>query len=83
MLNKQMLLPFVFHLMIFIAKSQTFSGTLAVHIATQGMRGNECDVPRPIANCRFSSEKCALLHCHLEESDIYSQEYDIQGVILM
>jgi len=46
--NKEILLPFefVFHLMIFIAKTQTFSGTLAVHIATQGMIGNECDLHR-------------------------------------
>lgn len=46
--NKEILLPFefVFHLMIFIAKSQTLSGTLAVHIATQGMTGNKCDLHR-------------------------------------
>jgi hypothetical protein len=54
--NKEILLPFEFivHLMNFIAKTQTFSGTLAVHITTQGMRGNECDHHRPIANCRFT-----------------------------
>jgi hypothetical protein len=53
--NKEILqFEFIFHLMNFIAKSQTFSGTLSVHLATQGMRANECDHDRPIANCRFT-----------------------------
>jgi hypothetical protein len=43
-------------------QNQTFSGTLAVHIVTQGMRGNECDHHRAIANCRLlkKSVVCAL-----------------------
>lgn len=54
--NKEIILPFefTFHLMNFVAKSQAFSGTLAVHIATQGMRGNEYDHHRPINKCRFT-----------------------------